>query len=81
MNLIKLQNRMDAIFMNSENGKTSYPHKLLLNLLEKTNLKRSEKYVALSNLSIYYTWKNIRKSCKNNKFKRSASTRNDVLIT
>ena len=56
---------MGSIFMNSENNKTSDSHKLLLNLSDKINLKRSDKYVALSNLSIYYTWKNIKKSCKN----------------
>ena len=49
---------MDTIFMNSENSKTSDPHRLLLKLLDKINLKRSDKYVALSNLSIYYKWKN-----------------------
>ena len=49
---------MDTIFINSENRKKSDPHRLLLNLLYKINLKRSDKYVALSNLSIYYTWKN-----------------------
>ena len=43
---------MDTIFMNSENGKTSDPHRMLLNLSDKTNLKRKDKYVALSNLSI-----------------------------
>ena len=63
--------------MNSGNGKTSDPHRLLLNLSDKINLKRSNKYVALSNLSIYYTWKNIKKSYKNNKFKISASTWNE----
>ena len=52
---------MDFTFMNSENSKTSDPHRLLLNILDKTNLKRSDKYVALSNLSIYYAWKNIKK--------------------
>ena len=67
---------MDTIFMNSENSKTSDPLRLLLNLLDKINLKRSDKYVALSNLSIYYTWKNITKSCKNDKFKISALTWN-----
>ena len=46
---------MDTIFMNSENGKTSDPHRLVLNLTDKIDLKRSDKYVALSNLSIYYT--------------------------
>ena len=63
---------MDTIFMNSENSKTSHPHRLLLNLSDKINLKRSDKYVALSNLSIYYTWKNIKKSYKNSKFEISA---------
>ena len=53
---------MDTTFMNSEKIKTSDPHKLLLNLTDKMNLKRSDKYVALSNLNIYYTWKNIKKS-------------------
>ena len=55
--------------MNSENSKTSDPHRLFLNLTDKINLSRSDKYVALSNLSIYYTWKNIKKSYKNNNFK------------
>ena len=48
--------------MNCENSETSGPHRLLLNLTDKINLKRSNRYVASSNLSIYYTWKNI-KSC------------------
>ena len=55
--------------MNSKNSKTSPPHRQLLNLTDKINLKRSDSYVALSNLSMYYTWKNIKKSYKNNKFK------------
>ena len=63
--------------MNSGNSKTPDPQKLLLNLSDKVNLKRSDKYVALSNLSIYYTWKNIKKSYKNNKFKISAPTWNE----
>ena len=65
--------------MNSENSKTSDRHKLILNLIYEINLKRSDKYVALSNLSIYYTWKNIKKKniYKNNKFKISAPTSND----
>ena len=60
---------MDTIFMNSENSKTSDLLRLLLNLPDKTNLKRSDKYFALSSFSIYYTWKNIKKSYKNNEFK------------
>ena len=63
--------------MNSENSKTSDPHRLLLKLLDKINLKRSDEYVALLNFSIYYTWKNIKKSHKNNKFKISAPTWNE----
>ena len=55
---------MDTILIISENSKTSDPHRLLPNLTDKINLKRSDKYVALSNLSIYYTWKNILKSDK-----------------
>ena len=51
---------MDTMFMNSKNSKISDPHRLLLNLTDKINLKRSDKYVALSNLSIYYTSKNIK---------------------
>ena len=48
---------MDTIFISSGNSKTSDPHRLLLNLLDKIKLKRRDKYVALSNLSICYTWK------------------------
>ena len=63
--------------MNSKNSKTSEPHRLLLNLTEKIDLKRSDKYVALSNFSIYYTWKNIKRTYKNNKFKISAPIWNE----
>ena len=48
--------------MNSDNGKTSDPHRLFLNLTDKINLKGSDKYVVLSNLSIYYTGKNIKRN-------------------
>ena len=61
MNSITLWNRMDTIFMNFENSKTSDIHRLLLNISDEIDLKRSDKHVALSNLSIYYTWKNIKK--------------------
>ena len=47
--------------MNSENRKTSKPHSLILNLTDKTDLRRGENSTTLSNLSIYYTWKNIKK--------------------
>ena len=63
--------------MNSEKSKRSNPDRLLLNLSNKINLKRSDKYVALSNLSIYYTWENIKKLYKSNEFKISAPTWNE----
>ena len=65
---------MIIIFMNFENSKTSDPHRQLPNLSDKINLERSDRYVGLSNLSIYYAQKNIKKSCENNKFKISAPT-------
>ena len=65
---------MDTIVVTSKSSKTSDPLRLLLILSDKINLKRSDIYVALSNLSIYYTWKNIKKSYKNNKSKISAPT-------
>ena len=68
---------MDTIFMNWENSKTSEPYVLILKLTDKLDLRRGEKSIALSNLSIYYTWKNIKSSYNNNKFKISASTWND----
>ena len=63
--------------MNSENSKTSKPHVLILKLTNKLDLRIGEKTIALSNLSIYYTWKNIKTSYNNNKFKISAPTWND----
>ena len=68
---------MDTIFLNFQNSKTFDPQRLLLNLECKINLKRSDKYVSLSNLSIYYSWKNIKKLCKNEKFKISAPSWNE----
>ena len=60
--------------MNSGKRKISDPHRVLFNLTDKTNLKRSNKYVALSNLTILDTWKNIKKADKTNKFEKSAPT-------
>ena len=68
---------MDTIFMDSENSRTSEYHVLVLKLTDKLDLRRSQKTVALSNLSIYYTWKNIKSSYNNNKFKISAPTRSE----
>ena len=63
---------MNTTFTNSKNTTTSNP--LLLNLTNKIDLRRKDKYITLSNLSIYYTQKNIKKLNKNNKLKISAPT-------
>ena len=76
MKSITLQYKIDTKYINSENSKTT---DLLLKVLDEINLQKSDKYVALSDLSIYYTWENIKKSYKNNKFKISASSWNDRL--
>ena len=69
---------MNTIFMNSENSKTSKPHVLTLKLTKKLNLRLGEKIIALSNLSIHYTWRNIKSSYNNNKFKIPAPKWIDV---
>ena len=68
---------MDTVFMNSENSRTPEYHVLTLKLTDKLDLRRGQKTVALSNLSIYYTWKNIKSPYNNNKFKISAPTWNE----
>ena len=70
---------MDTIFINSKNGITSECHVLALKLADKLDLRRGQKSVALLDLSIYYTRKNIKSSYKNNKFKISALTPSDEL--
>ena len=65
---------MDTIFMNSKNSKTSEYHVLAHKLTDKLDLRRGQKTVAISNLSIYYTWKNVKSSYNNNKFKISVPT-------
>ena len=68
---------MDTIFINSGSSKTSKSHVLTLKLTSKLDLRIGGKFIALSNLSIYYTWRNIKSSYNNNKFKISAPTWND----
>ena len=65
------------MFMNSENSKTSKSHVLTVKLTNKLDLSIGENIIPLSNLSIYYTWRNIKSSYNNNKFKISAPTWND----
>ena len=63
---------MDTIFMKSENSRTSEYYILVLKLTDKLDYRRGQKSVDLSNLSIYYTWKNVESSSNTNKFKISA---------
>ena len=64
--------------MNTKNSKTNEPHRFKLDLTDKLNLKNPNKNMALANLSIYYTWKNIKSEYNNNKFKISAPTWNET---
>ena len=63
--------------MNSESSKNRDPYRLILNLSDKIDVKKSDKYVSLSILSIYCTWKNIKKSYKNKIFTVSTPTWNE----
>ena len=65
---------METIFVNRQNSKTSDPYRFRLDLTDKLNLKDPKKNIALANLSIYYTRKNIKSEYNNNKFKMSAPT-------
>ena len=69
---------METFFMNTKNSKTSEPHRFKYNLIDKLDLKNPNKNIELANLSIYYTWKNIKLIYNNNKFKISAPTWNDT---
>ena len=69
---------METIFMNPENFKTNKLHRFKLDLTGKLNLKNPNKDMALANLSIYYTWKNIKPKYNNNKFKISVPNWNDT---
>ena len=68
---------METVFMNTENSKTNEAHKFRLTLADKLNLKDSNTNMPLPNLSIYYTWKNIKSEYNNNKFKINTPTWND----
>ena len=68
---------METIFMNTESSKTNEQYKCVLNLSHRLGLRSSDKHVALQSLSIYYTWKNIRKQCETNKLKIITQTWND----
>ena len=69
---------METIFMNTENSKTNESHRFKLDLADKLNLKNPNKNMALVNLSIYYTWKNMKTEYNSNKSKISAPTWNET---
>ena len=64
--------------MNTKNSKTNNEfHRFRLSVADKLNLKNPNKNMALANLSMYYTWENIKSAYNNNKFKTSAPTWSD----
>ena len=69
---------METFFMNTKKSKTSEPHRFKYNIIDKLDFKNPNKNMALANLSIYYTWKNIKSIYNNNKFKISAPTWNNT---
>ena len=62
---------METFFMNTKNSKTNEPNRFKYDLIDKLDLKNPNKNMALANLSIYYTWKNVKSTYNNNKFKIS----------
>ena len=69
---------METFFMNSKNSKTSEPNRFKYDLIDKLDLRNPNKNMVLANLSIYYTWKNVKSTYYNNKFKISAPTWNET---
>ena len=69
---------METFFMNTKNSKTNEPSRFKYDLIDKLDLRNPNKNMALANLSIYYTWKNVKSIYKNNKFKISAPTWNET---
>ena len=69
---------METFFMNIKNSKTSEPYKFKYDLIDKLDLRNPNKKMALANLSIYYTWKNVKSTYHNNKLKISAPTWNET---
>ena len=64
--------------MNTKNSKTNEPYRIKYDLIDKLDLRNSNKNMALANLSIYYTWKNVKSTYNNNKLKISAPTWNEI---
>ena len=70
--------KIEIFFMNTKNSKTNKSHRFKYNLIDKLDLRNPNKNMALGSLSIYYTWKNVKSTYNNNKFKISASTWNET---
>ena len=70
--------KMETFFMNTKNSKTSELNRFKYDLIDKLDLKNPNKNMALANLSIYCTWKNVKSTYNNNKFKISAPTWNET---
>ena len=69
---------METFFMNTKNNKTNKSRRFKYNLIYKLDLKNPNKNMALGSLTIYYTWKNVKSTYNNNKFKISAPTWNET---
>ena len=70
--------KMETFFMNTKNSKTSEPYRFKYDLIDKLDLRNPNKNMALANLSIYYTWKNVKSIYNDNKFKISTRTWNEM---
>ena len=70
--------KMETFFMNTKNSKTSETQRFRFHLIDKLHFKNPNKNMALANISIYYTWKNVKSIYNNNKFKISAPTWNET---
>ena len=70
--------KMETFFTNGRNSKTNEPNRFKYDLIDKLDLKNPNKNMALANLSMYYTWKNVKSSYNNNKFKILAPTSNET---
>ena len=71
--------KMDTFFMNTKNSKTSEPHRLKYNLIDNLDLKNQNKNMALASLSIYYSWKNVKSTYNNNKFRHLIYLMNRII--
>ena len=69
---------METFFMNTKNSKTSESHRFKYDLIDKLDLKNPNKNKALGSLNIYYTWKNVKSTYNNNKFKINTPTWNET---